>query len=922
MNKQQLASKIWESANKMRSTIEASQYKDYILGFIFYKFLSETEVARLKAKDFTEADLPSLTEDDPETVEFVKGECGYFIAHKDLFQTWIKKGKDFEIADVRDALSAFDRNVSAAHRKVFDNIFDTLQTGLSKLGTSAADQSKAARDLIYLIKDIPMDGRQDYDVLGYIYEYLIQNFAANAGKKAGEFYTPYEVSQLMSEIVAWHLRDKDEIKIYDPTSGSGSLLINIGKAVARRSGNPDGIKYYAQELKENTYNLTRMNLVMRGILPDNIAVRNGDTLKDDWPWFDTLENKEETYDPLFVDAVVSNPPYSQSWDPEAAEGDPRFDYGVAPKSKADYAFLLHDLYHLRNDGIMCIVLPHGVLFRGGEEGAIRRNLVEHRNIQAIIGLPANIFFGTGIPTIVMVLRKGRPEGDDGVLVVDASKHFVKEGKNNKLRASDIRRVVDAVTANATMDGFSRLVGIDEIRANDYNLNIPRYVDSSDAPESWDIFSTMFGGVPKSEVDGLAGYWEAWPSLKDELFDDRGGACLTPTGGDVSAAVRDNADVRSWRASFDEAVEPLRSVMRRALVDDPASVDALAEEEELAASISECLGGLPLVDGYEAYQELDDAWRGIAMDLEVIQTEGFEAVRAVDANLVLKKKGGKDVEVQDGWVGRVLPFDVVQRTFLPSDVQLIFEHKSRLEAVSASIVELIEGFDPEELDSPAVNDGNDGFVYKEVNAALKEASAYVSTPEIKALQGYTRLLDAKAKKPEKLEYIESHAGAVDWAQIEPNRDGTYAKGKVNKRIEGLKVEAGFPEGSFESKLADARRLLDEEKALKATIKQLEADLHERTRVLIEGLDESQCRQVLEIKWVEPLLEGLNKIPASLLDDFTAKVKALGDKYATTYADVCDQIGGAEAELSGMLGELVGNESDMAGIDELKKLLGGE
>ena len=922
MNKQQLASKIWESANKMRSTIEASQYKDYILGFIFYKFLSETEVARLRAKDFTEADLPSLSEDDPETVEFVKGECGYFIAHKDLFQTWVKKGKDFEIADVRDALSAFDRNVSPAHRKVFDNIFDTLQTGLSKLGTSAADQSKAARDLIYLIKDIPMDGRQNYDVLGYIYEYLIQNFAANAGKKAGEFYTPYEVSQLMSEIVAWHLRDKDEIKIYDPTSGSGSLLINIGKAVARRSGNPDGIKYYAQELKENTYNLTRMNLVMRGILPDNIAVRNGDTLKDDWPWFDTLENKEETYDPLFVDAVVSNPPYSQSWDPEAAEGDPRFDYGVAPKSKADYAFLLHDLYHLRNDGIMCIVLPHGVLFRGGEEGAIRRSLVEHRNIQAIIGLPANIFFGTGIPTIVMVLRKGRPEGDDGVLVVDASKHFVKEGKNNKLRASDIRRVVDAVTANATVDGFSRLVGIGEIRANDYNLNIPRYVDSSDAPESWDIFATMFGGVPKSEVDGLAGYWEAWPSLKDELFADRGGACLTPTGGDVSAAVRDNADVRSWRASFDEAVEPLRSVMRRALVDDPASVDALAEEEELAASISECLGGLPLVDGYEAYQELDDAWQGIAMDLEFIQTEGFEAVRAVDANMVLKKKGGKDVEVQDGWVGRVLPFDVVQRTFLPSDVQLISEHKSRLEAVSASIAELIEGFDPEELDSPAVNDGNDGFVYKEVNAALKEASAYVSTPEIKALQGYTRLLDAKAKKPEKLEYIESHAGAVDWAQIESNRDGTYAKGKVNKRIEGLKVEAGFPEGSFESKLADARRLLDEEKALKATIKQLEADLHERTRALIEGLDEGQCRQVLEIKWVEPLLEGLNKIPASLLDDFTAKVKALGDKYATTYADVCDQIGGAEAELCGMLGELVGNESDMAGIDELKKLLGGE
>lgn len=310
MNKQQLASKIWESANKMRSKIEANEYKDYILGFIFYKFLSETEVARLKARDFAEEDLPSLVEDDEETVEFVKGECGYFIAYENLFSTWVALGGDFEISNVRDALSAFSRNIDPARKRVFDGIFDTLQTGLSKLGTDARSQSKAARDLIYLIKDIPMDGRQDYDVLGFIYEYLISNFAANAGKKAGEFYTPHEVSMLMSEIVSWHLAGRENITIYDPTSGSGSLLINIGKAVARRNGDPDSIKYYAQELKENTYNLTRMNLVMRGILPDNIVARNGDTLEDDWPWFDTVENKDETYDPLFVDAVVSNPPHT------------------------------------------------------------------------------------------------------------------------------------------------------------------------------------------------------------------------------------------------------------------------------------------------------------------------------------------------------------------------------------------------------------------------------------------------------------------------------------------------------------------------------------------------------------------------------------------------------------------------------------
>lgn len=284
MNKQQLAAKIWESANKMRSKIEANEYKDYILGFIFYKFLSDKEVKYLKELGFTDADLPAVTEDQTEIVTDVQNKIGYFIAYENLFSTWLAKGSDFNVGNVRDALSAFSRLINPTHKKVFEKIFDTLQTGLSKLGDGAGSQTKAISDLIHLIKDIPMDGKQDYDVLGFIYEYLISNFAANAGKKAGEFYTPHEVSLLMSEIVADHLKDRTEIKIYDPTSGSGSLLINIGKSVAKHMGNGDQIKYYAQELKENTYNLTRMNLVMRGILPSNIVTRNGDTLEDDWPY--------------------------------------------------------------------------------------------------------------------------------------------------------------------------------------------------------------------------------------------------------------------------------------------------------------------------------------------------------------------------------------------------------------------------------------------------------------------------------------------------------------------------------------------------------------------------------------------------------------------------------------------------------------
>jgi type I restriction enzyme M protein len=423
MNKQQLAAKIWESANQMRSKIEANEYKDYILGFIFYKYLSDKELQFAKKEDFSDEDIKALSEEDTETMEYIKGHVGYFIAYNHLFSTWIKMGKDFDVLNVREALSAFSRLISPAHKKLFDGVFNTLQTGLSKLGENAASQTKAISELIHLIKDIPMDGKQDYDVLGFIYEYLIGMFATNAGKKAGEFYTPHEVSLLMSEIVAHHLKDKKEIQIYDPTSGSGSLLINIGSSVAKHIDDENNIKYYAQELKQNTYNLTRMNLVMRGMLPNNIVTRNGDSLEDDWPYFEE-NDPVNSYNPLYVDAVVSNPPYSQKWDSDNKETDPRYArFGLAPQAKADYAFLLHDLFHIKPDGIMAIVLPHGVLFRGGEEGVIREKLIEANHIDAIIGLPASIFFGTGIPTVVMVLRQKRENTD--VLIVDASKGFIK-----------------------------------------------------------------------------------------------------------------------------------------------------------------------------------------------------------------------------------------------------------------------------------------------------------------------------------------------------------------------------------------------------------------------------------------------------------------------------------------------------------------
>lgn len=725
MNKQALAAKIWESANRMRSKIEANEYKDYILGFIFYKFLSDNEVRYLKSIDWTDEFLPEVTEEDKETVTNVQQNLGYFISYDNLFSTWLKKGADFSVSNVTDALAAFNRLINPYHKRVYDKIFNTLETGLSKLGENTGAQSKAIRSLIDLIKDIPMDGKQDYDVLGFIYEYLISNFAANAGKKAGEFYTPHEVSLLMSEIIARHLKDRDHIEIYDPTSGSGSLLINIGHCATKYIGKENCVKYYAQELKQNTYNLTRMNLIMRGILAANIVTRNGDTLEEDWPYFED-EDHDATYKRLYVDAVVSNPPYSQVWDPTGKETDTRFaGYGLAPKSKADYAFLLHDLYHLKSDGIMAIVLPHGVLFRGGEEGTIRKNLIDQNNIDTIIGLPANIFFGTGIPTIIMILRKNRV--NDDVLIIDASKGFEKEGKSNKLRACDIKKIVDTVAARQTVDNFSKVVSRQEIRDNDYNLNIPRYVDTSEKPENWDIYASMFGGIPADELNAFQKYWDAFPALKTSLFTTENGAYYQPSASDLHSALLKDPDVQDWQKQYQGILQSFDSFLSKELIDQMMSVPLAKEEDVLSAELFHSMKGLPILDPYQSYQYLDTAWRKISQDLEVIQTEGQDIIRQVDVLTETKSKGGKS---SFEWGGRVLPFDLVQNALLTDEVKALQEGEDRLQEIGSSLESLLDDLDEDVKEgADFLNDAKDSFVAPAVDKTLKAKAASDETLSI-------------------------------------------------------------------------------------------------------------------------------------------------------------------------------------------------
>lgn len=919
MNKQQLAAKIWATANQMRSKIEANEYKDYILGFIFYKYISDKLEQFAKQQDFSAQDIRALSEDDAETVDFIRGSLGYFIAHEHLFSTWIEQGSDFDVSHVRDALSDFSRLIHPEHKRLFEGIFKTLETGLSKLGDTAAKQTKALSELIHLIKAIPMDGRQGYDVLGFIYEYLISMFAANAGKKAGEFYTPHEVSVLMSEIIADHVKGKERIDIYDSTSGSGSLLLNIGKSIERHMGNQGNIKYFAQELKENTYNLTRMNLIMRGILPDNIATRNGDTLEDDWPYFDE-NDPVNTYSPLYLDAVVSNPPYSQKWDPEHKESDPRYSrFGLAPKSKADYAFLLHDLYHLKPDGIMAIVLPHGVLFRGGEEGEIRKNIIENNHLDTIIGLPANIFFGTGIPTVILVLKQKRNNTD--VLIVDASKGFTKEGKNNKLRASDIKKICDAVIGRKDVPQFSRVVAKSEIQGNDYNLNIPRYVDSSEPAESWDLYASMFGGIPKSELDALSDYWQAFPHLRAALFNDEGTPYVSPRFDNLAQAIREHADVLGFKEKFRQAFADFPSYLKSELIEHMLTLHVPRQESVIGEDIFTRLEPIALIDKYHAYQMLDDQWQQTATDLEILQTEGFEAARVVEPNMVIKKKNGKDVEEQEGWKGKIMPFELVQASYLQEQLEALRKKENRISEIAASLEEIIDTLSETDGEYSVLNDANDKFAIAALNSELKDLLSDVETEEIRALNAYVALLDAKAKKPEKEAFIASHP-EVQWTSMEANKDGTYSKGRVSSYIVELQSNFDFPEDTFACKLISASSLLNEERALKSEVKEDAAALHLLTKKTIENLNDAQVNELLELKWVWPLNDALHSLPSQKLDIFTAKLQALVEKYQVTYADNARQIQQTEAELAGMIDELDGNEFDLKGLSELKTLLKGE
>ena len=692
IKKSQLYSLLWESCNVLRGSMDASQYKDYVLVILFIKYISD------KAKD-------------PSSMINVPAGCSF----SDMVNLKNKPG-------IGDALNTIIRKLADANdlQGVITNAdFDDDQ----KLGKDKDKVETISRLIaVFENKDLDFSNNRaaDDDLIGDAYEYLMRNFASQSGKSKGQFYTPAEVSRVMAKVIGIANDDRPQITIYDPTCGSGSLLLRA-RAEARGEVSLEG-----QEKDNATIGMARMSMIIHGI-PDAELIQ-GDTLNDP-------QHKINDTQLMQFDYVVANPPFSlKSWMKSAQENDPFGRWGtltgmppVPPDGCGDYAFLLHIIRSLKSNGKAACILPHGVLFRGNTEADIRRHLIERHLISGIIGLPSNIFFGTGIPACLIIIDKAQAGASKGIYMIDAKDGFEKDGAKNRLREQDIRRVVDTWDAHEDIPHYARLVSYEEIEHNDFNLNIPRYIAPMDKEIVQDIYAHLHGGLPKYDVEEvLAHLWEACPSLKDKLFRpvDANYYQLAVAEQDVTPTITQDTTFLQQQALFGQSVQAFLNKHKDAML----ALHTGCQPKELIAEwgsdlLAQLSQGENLVNIYDVYQILMSYWtEAMQDDCYIISRDGWK----IDIHPMLTQKVNKKAKTVTfepkknptyaDYECDLLPVSVVVDKFFAADEERLQEAQSRLEEISNSLEEL----EPE--------DGNDET--PEYKAAKKAEKA--AKDEIKAL----------------------------------------------------------------------------------------------------------------------------------------------------------------------------------------------
>jgi type I restriction enzyme M protein len=718
IKKSELYGSLWKSCDELRGGMDASQYKDYVLAFLFVKYISDKYDGKPDPK-----------------IEVPKGGS---------FSDMVAAKND---KDIGDKINKIIGRLTEANK--LKGVIQADFNDENKLG-KGKEMVDRLTNLVSIFQNPDLDfskNRADGDdLLGDAYEYLVRHFATESGKSKGQFYTPAEVSRVIAKVVGVRNATSQDQTLYDPTCGSGSLLLKAADEA------PYGITIYGQEKDLSTAGLARMNMILHN--KPEAEIWQDNTLSA--PHFKNRDNIGlKTFD-----FVVANPPFSdKAWsnglDP-AEDEYRRFEDGVPPAKNGDYAYLLHILASMKSTGKGAMILPHGVLFRGNAEGDIRRNLIRKGVIKGIIGLPPNLFYGTGIPACILVLDKENASSRRGIFMIDASKGFMKDGNKNRLRHQDIRKIVDVFNGQIALDRYSRMVPVAEIEANDYNLNIPRYIDSTEPEDLQDIEAHLKGGIPERDVEGLSAYWAVCPTLKDKLFSpaSRPGYCtLRVEAAEIKKTIHSNPEFRDYthrlKKLFDDWMTHNKPMLK--------GIEAGENPKDLIMAISEDLlsvfSDVPLIDRYDIYQYLMTYWDDVMQDdVYLITSDGWKGANTLTE--IIKKKGEKSDEEPDIAIGKakfkadLIPPALIVVRYFGAEKAALDDLQAGLEAVSQEMAGMQEEHGGDEGLLAAVIGDNDKIAKGAVKARLKGIKGdRDSDDEREVLEQYLGLIDreSEAKK---------------------------------------------------------------------------------------------------------------------------------------------------------------------------------
>lgn len=868
VKKSELYSSLWASCDALRGGMDASQYKDYILTLLFVKYVSD----KFTGEDYAAVEVP---------------EGGSF---DDMVQLIGKK-------NIGEGINKVIAKLAAANdlRGVIDKVSFNDPDKLGKGDEMVKKLSKLIEIFRRPELDFSKNRAEDDDLIGDAYEYLMRKFATESGKSKGQFYTPAEVSRILAKVIGISKEDRPSATIYDPACGSGSLLIRaLNEAPTDLSG-------YGQEKDTTTAGLAIMNAVLHNKVA---TIKAGNTFSD--PQY--FENGSDETVLRRFDYIVANPPFSiKNWTDGVKEYG-RFDgYGERPPEKnGDYAWLMHILKSLKRTGKAAVILPHGVLFRGNAEGEIRKALIKTGYIKGIIGLPANLFYGTGIPACIIIIDKEDADERTGIFMIDASHDFVKDGNKNRLRERDIYKIVTTFNEQITEDPhYARFVPMSEITGkNDYNLNISRYIDSGISEDLQSIEAHLKGGIPAYDVDGMERYWSVFGLLKNKLFSvlRDGFYQLNVSKDEVRPLIHEDEEFSSYADKIDNAFVAWRSAVDQELRNINAYVNAKDLIVRLAEQILLQFEGVELIDKYDVYQVLLAYWQEVMSDdVYLLIQDGYEAGRELSYEYVVKTKTEGDETITivtdkvKSWDGKLIPKSIIIDTYFAEEAKAIEAAEVIVADTQAQIDELLEGAEDGSAIAELMDDKGK-IAAKALKGAIDEIRSKVHSEEIDALLALLNLLPIKKKDMDS--YLVKHPICVSAKNDKGNVNASSVKARIAVLRETTPVPGMYAEDY--AQLMSLYTLMAKNDEQSKLVKALKAQLEEKVKEKYTVLTVEEIKELLvNKKWYYSIFDGIDALYVAISHSITNRIVELAERYEDTLPTLSTVVDDYEARVKSHL-----------------------